>query len=782
MDLRFDRVVTAIDGATITLDAPLTTALDASLGGGDGRRAMPGRAGSARWASRTSAANPSSTATIPATSSTPGWRSASTRREDAWVRQVTAAHFAGSAVSVWEGCKRVTVQDCTSLRPVSEVGGYRRHTFSHQRPADPVPALPVGAGPARLRGRRPGGRAERVRRVRGDRGARLQRADRELGVGGPLRQRHDGRRRPAPDQPRDRRAGRRLGGGQLRPLAMHGARSSPAGNRRGRRTGRSAAGGSSSATATGSRPTSSSSPTASTGQQLAERLGEPGGRGPRTPRDPDRTRRRQVDRRRGSRLVHERAGATAAPAGRCLRDGWLVCDGKLLIGGRIGTTWWRGHVLPSRAPEFGVGRDPLRPRPRRARLHRRPRPADRLDARVGPGGPGAPLGPLVRPPPRRPPDGPPDRRRRLAAVLRAALGPERPGHRLGRPEQVRPDRRSTPGTSTGSAQFAGLCDRKGLVLIHQAYFQHNILEAGAHWADFPWRPANCLQETGFPEPPPYENKKRVFMAEAFYDVSHPVRRALHRLYIRKCLDDPRRPPERDLRHRRGVHRPAGIRPVLARHGRRVGAGDGQGRADRPELHEGRAGRHPRRPGPRPRGLRDRAEILVVHGRRQPVCPRGRAGTSPRGSSCASGRGTGRRSAEQTARQVREYRDRYPDKAILCAFDQADPWAVARRGRLDRRTCHRRVDRRLLAALPRMRPFGDPGRPSGNGPSPSRAAITSSMRARERRSGSICRPTARPSRRTGSTPGPGRPSRRMRPSAGARWSSSPPRPPAPGCSG
>ena len=84
--------------------------------------------------------------------------------------------------------------------------------------------------------------------------------------------------------------------------------------------------------------------------------------------------------------------------------------------------------------------------------------------------------------------------------------------------------------------FAGLCDRKGLVLLHQAYFQHNILEAGAHWADFPWRPANCLQATGFPEPPPYAGKKRIFMADAFYDVTHPMRRRLHRLYIRHCLD------------------------------------------------------------------------------------------------------------------------------------------------------------------------------------------------------------------------------------------------------
>ena len=48
---------------------------------------------------------------------------------NAWVRQVTAVHFAGSAVTIWETCKEVTVQDCQSLQPVSEIGGQRRRTF-----------------------------------------------------------------------------------------------------------------------------------------------------------------------------------------------------------------------------------------------------------------------------------------------------------------------------------------------------------------------------------------------------------------------------------------------------------------------------------------------------------------------------------------------------------------------------------------------------------------------------------------------------------------------------
>ena len=97
-------------------------------------------------------------------------------------------------------------------------------------------------------------------------------------------------------------------------------------------------------------------------------------------------------------------------------------------------------------------------------------------------------------------------------------------------------------------EFAELSREKGLVLINEMYFQHNILEAGAHWVDCPWRPANCLQPTGFPEPPPFTDNdgntpptpdlgKRIFMAAQFYDVSNPIRRELHRAFIRHCLDN-----------------------------------------------------------------------------------------------------------------------------------------------------------------------------------------------------------------------------------------------------
>jgi len=81
-------------------------------------------------------------------------------------------------------------------------------------------------------------------------------------------------------------------------------------------------------------------------------------------------------------------------------------------------------------------------------------------------------------------------------------------------------------------QFADLADQKGLLLVNQNYFQHNIIEAGAHYADFPWRTANNINNTGFPEPPPYAGDKRIFIAEQFYDITDPLRQKLHKKYNR----------------------------------------------------------------------------------------------------------------------------------------------------------------------------------------------------------------------------------------------------------
>jgi hypothetical protein len=86
-------------------------------------------------------------------------------------------------------------------------------------------------------------------------------------------------------------------------------------------------------------------------------------------------------------------------------------------------------------------------------------------------------------------------------------------------------------------QFADLADQKGLILIHQNYFQHNIIEAGAHYVDFPWRTANNINHVGFPEPVNFAGDKRIFMAEQFYDTIVAIRNTIHKKYIWQCLDN-----------------------------------------------------------------------------------------------------------------------------------------------------------------------------------------------------------------------------------------------------
>lgn len=86
-------------------------------------------------------------------------------------------------------------------------------------------------------------------------------------------------------------------------------------------------------------------------------------------------------------------------------------------------------------------------------------------------------------------------------------------------------------------EFAEKGAKQGLMLFHENYFQHNIIEAGAHWVDCPWRTVNNVNGTDFPEPVPFTGDKRIFMAEQFYNVDNPKLRTLHKQYIRQCLEN-----------------------------------------------------------------------------------------------------------------------------------------------------------------------------------------------------------------------------------------------------
>jgi len=86
-------------------------------------------------------------------------------------------------------------------------------------------------------------------------------------------------------------------------------------------------------------------------------------------------------------------------------------------------------------------------------------------------------------------------------------------------------------------RFADLADQKGLMFIQEHYLQHNIIEEGAHWADYPWRSANNINNPGFAENPHFAGDKRVYMGAEFYDTTNTVRNQFHRAYIRKSLDN-----------------------------------------------------------------------------------------------------------------------------------------------------------------------------------------------------------------------------------------------------
>lgn len=69
-------------------------------------------------------------------------------------------------------------------------------------------------------------------------------------------------------------------------------------------------------------------------------------------------------------------------------------------------------------------------------------------------------------------------------------------------------------------RFADLADEQGLVLWHEHYLQHNIIEEGAHWVDYPWRVNNNINDLGFVEPTRFAGDKRVYMAEQFYNLGN----------------------------------------------------------------------------------------------------------------------------------------------------------------------------------------------------------------------------------------------------------------------
>lgn len=85
--------------------------------------------------------------------------------------------------------------------------------------------------------------------------------------------------------------------------------------------------------------------------------------------------------------------------------------------------------------------------------------------------------------------------------------------------------------------LAQQCDKKGIMLFHSLFNTHNVLEIAPHWCDYPARPVNSVNSTALPEPMPVEPKGRLHVGNQYYSVADTALMNLDKLYINKVLDE-----------------------------------------------------------------------------------------------------------------------------------------------------------------------------------------------------------------------------------------------------
>jgi hypothetical protein len=146
-NVEWDRVIVDVQGNTITVDAPLTCAIEARWGGGDvlpydegGRiehvgvenlRAISEFDPAKRTAEYGNMDRPNYVAEE-YYADEDHYRNfvGFDHTRNGWVRNATALHFVNSMVGTQRGAKWITIQDCVSREPVSRRLGARRFTFA----------------------------------------------------------------------------------------------------------------------------------------------------------------------------------------------------------------------------------------------------------------------------------------------------------------------------------------------------------------------------------------------------------------------------------------------------------------------------------------------------------------------------------------------------------------------------------------------------------------------------------------------------------------------------
>jgi len=135
-NLKFNRVIVAVDGNEITVDAPMGNAFDRKYGGGfiykysyEGRIEHVGIE-NLRGVSEFDGNKKNKGEFIDENHC---WNFVVfSQIQNAWAQKVTSVHFACSCVTIGRNAKWVTVQDSQCLDPVSQITGGRRYSFNMQ--------------------------------------------------------------------------------------------------------------------------------------------------------------------------------------------------------------------------------------------------------------------------------------------------------------------------------------------------------------------------------------------------------------------------------------------------------------------------------------------------------------------------------------------------------------------------------------------------------------------------------------------------------------------------
>lgn len=739
-DLFWDRKIVAMEGNMITIDAPLTTALDTAYGGGFVSRY--------EWEGRIQQSGVENLSLVSsydlANSKDEAHRWMAITMEnilDGWVRQVNFRHFAGSAVMLLETAKRVTVEDCKSLAPVSEIGGQRRYSFYtsgqqtlFQRCYAEYGYHDFAAGfcsglnafvqcqsylPYSFSGtidswasgvlfdvvNVDGGAISYLNRGQDAQGAGWSAANSVLWQCSASRIDND--KPPTANNWAFGSWAQFSGNGywensneHINPGSLYYAQlAERVGGVVWRR-----------AFLLPVESEASSSPSLEVAQLLTKQAMATA---PQLKDWIDAASKRQpipvmASKQTQQLLSSHNAGNKLAVT--AIKNGWLVRNNEILFGRRAEQPWWRGNTHPGGIKESMPAITRFVPGRTGKGL------TDNLDEMTDS---------LVE-------------NNRMVFEHNYGLWYDRrrdDHERIRRMDgEVWPPFYELPFARSGKEtawdglskydlakynywywnrlkQFANLADEKGLVLVHQNYFQHNLIEAGAHYADLPWRPANNINNTGFPEPVPYAGDKRIFLAGQFYDVNHAVRRSLHRAYIRQCLEN--------FKTNHSVIQLIGAEytgplhfvqfwlDVIKEWEKESGKKEIIGLSATRDVQDKILA------DPSRAALIDLIDIRYWHYQADgsAYAPLGGQNLAPRQQ--ARLLKPGKTSFEQVYRAVREYKDRFPAKAVLYSGDSYDQfgWAVFMAGG-SLPVLPKETNKEFLAAAATMLPADLPGKPPG----------------------------------------------------------------------